>query len=88
MSNPTNEVEVLNSESYKGTIEENYRLVIKQLCSLLEGENDLIANLSNASALLIQFLNNVSWVGSYLFKSDELDQKYLEKFVKTLVKYI
>ncbi|WP_274365829.1 GAF domain-containing protein [Paenibacillus thermotolerans] len=59
-------------ESYKGTKEENYRLVTKQLSALLEGENDPIANLSNASALLNHFLTDVNWVGFYLLKSDEL----------------
>lgn len=43
--------------SYNGTKEENYQLLIKQLASLLEDEKDVTANLSNASALLNQFLN-------------------------------
>lgn len=58
--------------SYTGTKQENYQLVTKQLSSLLEGESDMIANLSNASALLNQFLTDVNWVGFYLLKSDEL----------------
>ncbi|PWW02902.1 GAF domain-containing protein [Paenibacillus cellulosilyticus] len=59
-------------EHYSGTKEENYRLVIKQLSSLLEGETDTIANLANASALLNQFLSDINWVGFYLLQSDEL----------------
>lgn len=59
-------------ESYTGSKEESYRLVTKQLSSLLEGEDDTIANLSNAAALLNQFLTDVNWVGFYLLKSDEL----------------
>lgn len=39
---------------------------------LLEGETDAIANLSNASALLNQFLNEINWVGFYLMKDGEL----------------
>jgi L-methionine (R)-S-oxide reductase len=57
---------------YNGTKEQNYELLIKQLDSLLEGEPDQTANLSNASALLNQFLDTVNWVGFYLMKEDEL----------------
>ncbi|GGC93918.1 hypothetical protein GCM10007216_25840 [Thalassobacillus devorans] len=57
---------------YNGTREENYQLLIKQLAALLEGENDQIANLSNASALLNQFLSDVNWVGFYIWKEGEL----------------
>lgn len=57
---------------YKGSLEEKYELVTKQLDALLQGENDLIANLANASALLSQFLNDVNWVGFYLLKEEEL----------------
>ncbi|WP_257352207.1 GAF domain-containing protein [Pseudalkalibacillus decolorationis] len=59
-------------DSYKGTREENYQIVIKQLQALLEGETDRIANLANASALLNSFLENVNWVGFYLLQEDEL----------------
>ncbi|SEA47982.1 GAF domain-containing protein [Thalassobacillus cyri] len=56
---------------YNGTREENYQLLIKQLAALLEGETDQIANLSNASALLNQFLADVNWVGFYIWKEEE-----------------
>ncbi|EWG10550.1 GAF domain-containing protein [Cytobacillus firmus] len=59
-------------ESYKGTREENYQLLIKQLSALLEGETNIIANLSNASALLNQFLERTNWVGFYLMEEGEL----------------
>jgi GAF domain-containing protein len=63
---------MFTNELYSGTKEENYQLVTKQLSSLLEGESDRIANLSNASALLNQFLSDINWVGFYLLKSNEL----------------
>jgi L-methionine (R)-S-oxide reductase len=59
-------------EAYTGTREENYQLVIKQLRSLIDGETNVIANLSNASALLNQFLENINWVGFYLTDGEEL----------------
>lgn len=59
-------------ESYKDNRENNYNLLIKQLRGLLEGEKNMIANLSNASALLNQFLDRVNWVGFYLMDDGEL----------------
>ncbi|PKR79296.1 histidine kinase [Halalkalibacillus sediminis] len=63
---------MFESIQYPGTKEENYQLLSKQLDSLLEGEPDTTANLSNASALLNQFLEQVNWVGFYLMKDGEL----------------
>ncbi|AHF14583.1 GAF domain-containing protein [Niabella soli] len=55
----------------KGTKEEQYQALLPQIAALIEGEPDLIANLSNsAAALKEQF--NWWWVGFYLVKNDEL----------------
>ncbi|WP_186578364.1 GAF domain-containing protein [Aquibacillus kalidii] len=62
---------MFHAQQYEGTKEKDYGLVIKQLDALLEGENDIIANLSNASALLNQFLSDVNWVGFYVWKEEE-----------------
>jgi L-methionine (R)-S-oxide reductase len=59
-------------ENYKGSKEEQYPLVISQLKALLDGEEDQIANLSNASALLNQFMEDINWVGFYLLKDEQL----------------
>ncbi|MGK7378037.1 GAF domain-containing protein [Planococcus sp. 1R117A] len=58
--------------SYSGTSIEQYTLLGKQLDALLEGESNTIANLSNASALLNQFLERINWVGFYLMEDGEL----------------
>lgn len=50
----------------------DYELMLQQTKALLDGEPDSIANLSNASALLNQFLEDVNWVGFYIFKDKEL----------------
>ncbi|MDQ0186238.1 GAF domain-containing protein [Cytobacillus kochii] len=63
---------MFNVENYQGNKEENYQLVIKQLAALLEGEKNTIANLSNASALLNQFLDRTNWIGFYLMEDGEL----------------
>ncbi|MDZ5472533.1 GAF domain-containing protein [Bacillus sp. 31A1R] len=59
-------------ESYGKTREENYDFLVKQLNALLEGEQNKVANLSNASALLNQFFDRVNWVGFYLMEDGEL----------------
>lgn len=58
--------------TYSGNKKESYELLLKQLKALIEDEPDAIANLSNASSLLNQFLNDVNWVGFYLWKQDQL----------------
>lgn len=57
---------------YDGPIAEQYHSLTKQLDALLTGETDRIANLSNASALLNQFLTNINWVGFYILHENEL----------------
>lgn len=59
-------------ENYKGTLEEKYGLLLKQLESLIEGETNTVANLSNASALLNVFLERINWVGFYMTEGDGL----------------
>ncbi|MBM7692907.1 GAF domain-containing protein [Peribacillus deserti] len=63
---------MFNVQSYSGTKEKDYELVIKQLKALIEDEPNRIANLSNAAALLTQFLDRVNWVGFYLMDGKEL----------------
>ncbi|UEX90960.1 GAF domain-containing protein [Staphylococcus ratti] len=50
----------------------NYDLLTRQLDALLSGETDLIANLSNTSALLNENLSQINWVGFYLMKNNAL----------------
>ncbi len=49
-----------------------YSLLLKQAQALLESESDFIANAANLSSLLFHNMENVNWVGFYLYKSDEL----------------
>jgi len=63
---------MFHTTTYQGTKEDNYKLVIKQLEALIEDEPNRIANLSNASALLNQFLDKINWVGFYLVEKDQL----------------
>lgn len=52
--------------------ETNYNLLGRQLASLIEDETNLIAILSNTSALLNDNLDQINWVGFYLIENNEL----------------
>ena len=54
-----------------GSKAEKYQTLLPQVKSLIEGENDLIANLANISAALKETFG-FFWVGFYLVKEDEL----------------
>jgi GAF domain-containing protein len=53
------------------TKKEKYESLLPQIHALVEGETDLVANLSNITAALKQTFG-FFWVGFYLLKSDEL----------------
>jgi GAF domain-containing protein len=61
---------MFNVENYNGNRVENYELVKKQLHALVHDEKNQVANLSNASALLNQFLDRINWVGFYLMDTN------------------
>jgi L-methionine (R)-S-oxide reductase len=50
---------------------ERYDILIPQIESLVEGEPDIVANLSNIAAALKQTMN-FFWVGFYIVKNDQL----------------
>ena len=50
---------------------DRYQMLIPQLESLVQGEADLIANLSNLAAALKEAMN-FFWVGFYLVKDSQL----------------
>ena len=56
---------------HKGSKEDQYNSLVPQIKALVEGENNLIANMANISAALkAQF--NFLWVGFYLVEHQEL----------------
>lgn len=50
---------------------EKYRTLVPQIEALVQGENDVVANLSNVAAALKQTMN-FFWVGFYLVKDNQL----------------
>ncbi|HZI26097.1 MAG TPA: GAF domain-containing protein [Chryseolinea sp.] len=57
--------------SNSGSKTERYNTLIPQIQSLIAGESDLIANLSNIAAALKQTMN-FFWIGFYLVKQNQL----------------
>lgn len=53
----------------------NKELVLKQFEALIKDEPNWIANLSNGSALLNEHLDEINWVGFYLW--DEADEELI-----------
>lgn len=54
-----------------GSKEEQYRSLLPQIKALIEGEEDVIANLANITAVL-KTAFGFFWVGFYLVKQEEL----------------
>ncbi len=52
--------------------EEKYKLLVRQVKSLLIKEDNVLSNLSNFTAALKQTFNFISWVGFYLFDGSKL----------------
>lgn len=53
-----------------GNPDVDYPMAIRQLAALLEGEQNSIANLANASALLNEYMDHINWVGFYLYEQE------------------
>ena len=49
-----------------------YQRLAQQADALMAEESHLIANLANLSALLFMELEDINWVGFYLYENDEL----------------
>lgn len=54
-----------------GSKEDKYSMLLPQIKCLIEGEDDLVANLANVAAALKETFR-FFWVGFYLVKGDEL----------------
>ena len=54
------------------SLEEKYKLVIKQLKALLNRNDHELSNLSNLTSALKQTFSKISWVGFYLYDKERL----------------
>jgi GAF domain-containing protein len=52
--------------------QQHYSQLAQQVEAIVAGEQDLIANMANISAILYWALDNTNWVGFYLVKDEQL----------------
>ena len=52
--------------------EEAYMRLGRQLLGCTAGETDILANLCNIVAILMQYIEDINWVGFYYVKRDQL----------------
>ncbi|GJM82434.1 GAF domain-containing protein [Paenibacillus timonensis] len=63
---------MFQASEYSGSRAERQNAVLSQLRALIYEENSQVANLANAAALLNFFLDDINWVGFYLYDGQEL----------------
>ncbi|WP_461206522.1 GAF domain-containing protein [Clostridium sp. DL1XJH146] len=51
---------------------DNYHTMILMLKGQLDGEEDALANLSNASAIIFEMVDRINWAGFYIRRGEEL----------------
>ncbi len=61
----------IKANNFKDTIS-RYNFINFELEKLIQSEPDSLANLSNAAALLWEYIENINWSGFYLMRNDEL----------------
>jgi GAF domain-containing protein len=54
------------------SLDEQYRVLINQVKSLLSKNENVLSNLSNLTAILKQTFEKISWVGFYLYDGEKL----------------
>jgi L-methionine (R)-S-oxide reductase len=52
--------------------QQHYSELAQQIEAIVAGEQDLVANMANISAILYWALDNVNWAGFYLIKDEQL----------------
>lgn len=62
----------LRIENTNNSQVEKYELLLRQIKSLLDSNDNITSNLANFSAALKQTFDKISWVGFYLFDGNEL----------------
>ena len=58
--------------TFSDNLEDNYKLMVQTVKAFLSGESNVIANLSNISAIINEYVKDINWVGFYLMEEDEL----------------
>ena len=67
-----------------GSKEDKYRMLLPQIKCLIEGEDDLVANLANVAAALKETFR-FFWVGFYLVKVDVVYESDCTTLARSLI---
>ena len=62
----------MQSYAMSDNLEENYKLMVTTVKAFMEGESNVIANLSNTSAIINEYVKDINWAGFYLMEEGEL----------------
>ena len=73
-------VKIESAENLDLPKEEKYKLLLKQINSLIEDENNLTANLANITSILKFSFEEFLWVGFYLTDINKNDELVLGPF--------
>jgi len=58
--------------AFSENLEENYKLMVQTVKAFITGEPNVIANLSNTSAIINEYVTDINWAGFYLMEDGEL----------------
>jgi len=58
--------------TFSENLEDNYKLMVQTVKAFLDGEPNVIANLSNTSAIINEYVKDINWAGFYLMENGEL----------------
>jgi len=58
--------------AFSDNLEDNYKLMVQTVKAFLDGEPNIIANLSNTSAIINEYVKDINWAGFYLMENGEL----------------
>ena len=58
--------------AFSDNLEDNYKLMVQTVKAFLDGESNIIANLSNTSAIINEYVLDINWAGFYLMENNEL----------------
>jgi len=58
--------------TFSENLEDNYKLMVQTVKAFLDGEPNIIANLSNTSAIINEYVKDINWAGFYLMEEKEL----------------
>ena len=58
--------------AFSDNLEDNYKLMVQTVKAFLHGEPNIIANLSNTSAIINEYVKDINWAGFYLMEDGAL----------------